>query len=214
MALKASLLIAGVRNETIHVTVAARCLPSYKYLLHSMLMIISHSSFSRLGFLSPALGLLGMEDKRGTKRPRSPSAEGSPSPSDAKTPPPVLSGSPPPPGYPSKISSCRPHSPVFEQGGPFGNIPVIELSSSSDEEDLFTDTSWDAEFARWLFGDLNRDLLGPPGDSKMIILSNSDEEEEACEETAADVDVVSSTAVKSSTPTASTTDADEDPGKM
>jgi hypothetical protein len=103
---------------------------------------------------------------------------------------------------------------VFEQGGPFRNIPVIELSSSSNEEDLFTDTSWDAEFAKWMFGDLNRDLLGPPRDSKMIILSNSDEEEEAREETAADVDVASSTVVKSATPTASTTDADEDPGKM
>jgi hypothetical protein len=35
------------------------------------------------------------------------------------------------------------------------------------------------EFARWLFGDLNRDVLGPPGDGKVIILSGSNKEEEA-----------------------------------
>jgi hypothetical protein len=54
---------------------------------------------------------------------------------------------------------------------------VVDLSSSSDEEDFIVDTSWDAEFARRLFGDLNRDVLGPPDNGKVIILSDSDEEE-------------------------------------
>jgi hypothetical protein len=49
--------------------------------------------------------------------------------------------SPPPLGSPSEISSRCPHSLVFEQGGPSGNIPVIDLSSSSNEEDFFVDTS-------------------------------------------------------------------------
>jgi hypothetical protein len=43
---------------------------------------------------------------------------------------------------------------VFEQGGPSKNIPVIDLSSSSNEEDFFTDTSRDAELASQLFGNL------------------------------------------------------------
>jgi hypothetical protein len=79
---------------------------------------------------------------------------------------------------------------------------MIDLSSSLDKEDFFADTSWDAEFTRRLFGDLNCDILGPPGDSKVIILSDSDEEEEACEETDADADAKPFAAWKSSTPTA------------
>jgi hypothetical protein len=79
--LEASLLIIGAGTEMAPVNVAPRCLPGYKYLLHSVLMIISHPFFSRLGFLSPALNSLAMEDKRGTMRPRSPSIEGSPLPS-------------------------------------------------------------------------------------------------------------------------------------
>jgi hypothetical protein len=45
-----------------------------------------------------------------------------------------------------------------------------------DEEGLIPNTSWDTEFARRLFGDLNRDVLRPPGDSKVIIFSDSDEQ--------------------------------------
>jgi hypothetical protein len=66
---------------------------------------------------------------------------------------------------------------VFEQAGSSKQVLVVDLSSSSDEEDFIVDTSWDAEFARRLFGDLNRDVLGPPDDGKVIILSDSDEEE-------------------------------------
>jgi hypothetical protein len=57
-----------------------------------------------------------MENKSDTKRSRSPSKEGIPSPSDTKTPPSMSSRSPPPLGSPLEISSCRPCSPVFEQG--------------------------------------------------------------------------------------------------
>jgi hypothetical protein len=66
--------------------------------------------------------------------------------------------------------------------------------------------------ARRLFGNLNRDLLGPPGDGNVIILSDSDEEEEALEMTA--TDAAPSAAVKFLTPATSTANADEDPKKM
>jgi hypothetical protein len=155
-----------------------------------------------------------MEDKKGTKRPRSPSVEGRFSPNDAKTPPSAPSRSPPPPpGSPSEISSCHPRSPVFEQGGPSGNIPVIELSSSLNKDDFFAATARDAEFARWLFGDLNHDLLGPPDNNKVIVPSDSDDKEEMHEETSVDAKAVPFAAVKSSTPASSTANADEDQGK-
>jgi hypothetical protein len=52
---------------------------------------------------------------------------------------------------------------------------VIDLSSSSDEEDFIADTSQDFEFTQRLYGEFNHDLLGPPGDSKVIILNDSNE---------------------------------------
>jgi hypothetical protein len=54
---------------------------------------------------------------------------------------------------------------------------VVDLSSSFDEEGFITDVSWDEEFTRTLFGDLNRSILGPFGDGKIITLSDSDEDE-------------------------------------
>jgi hypothetical protein len=136
-------------------------------------------------------------------------------PSDAKTPPPTSSRSPPPPGSPSEVSSHRPRSPVFEQGGPSEKTLVVDLSSSSDEEDHIPDTCHDFEFAQRLYDELNRALLGLTGDGKIIILSDSNKEEEAREETATDAKVVpfvAVAAVKPLTPTASPADADEDPG--
>jgi hypothetical protein len=59
---------------------------------------------------------------------------------------------------------------------------MIDLSSSSDEEDLIIDTSRDKEFARRLFDDLNCAILGSLGNGKIIILSDSDEEEEEVHE--------------------------------
>jgi hypothetical protein len=69
------------------------------------------------------------------------------------------------------------------------------------------DIVYDFEFAQRLFGELNRDLLGPPDDGKVIILSNSDEEkEEAHEEKSTGVkDAVTSVAVNP----VSTTSADD-----
>jgi hypothetical protein len=117
-----------------------------------------------------------MEDKRGVKRERSPSAEESSLPDDAKTPPPVPFGSPPPPGSPSEVSSRRRCSPVFEQGSASGTTLV------SDPSSLVVDTSHDEEFTRKLFDDLNRDILRLPGDGKIIIIDDSDDDDEAQEE--------------------------------
>jgi hypothetical protein len=46
---------------------------------------------------------------------------------------------------------------MYEHGGPSNEISVVDLSS---EDDIFPNTSWDEEFARRLFGDLNYELLG------------------------------------------------------
>jgi hypothetical protein len=149
-----------------------------------------------------------MEDKRGTKHARSPSKEGSPSPDGAKTPPPAPSRSPPPLTSLPEVSSHCPHSPMWEQGGSSEKALVVDLSSSSDEGDLITDVTRDEAFVRRLFGDLNREVLGPLGDAKIIILSNSDEEEEVREEKAANAETVPSSAARSPASSASTDNAD------
>jgi hypothetical protein len=131
-----------------------------------------------------------MEDKRRTKRSRSTSKEGSSSSSGGSTPPSVLSGSSPPLGSPLEISSHHPCSSVFEQGDPFEKVLMVDLSSSSDEEGLIPDTSHDEEFARRLFGDMNRDVLRPLGNIKVIILSDLDEEEEVPKEDVTDTEAV------------------------
>jgi hypothetical protein len=71
---------------------------------------------------------------------------------------------------------------VFEQGSASGATPVSGPSL------LVVDTSRDEEFARKLFGDLNRDILGPPGDGKIIIIVDSDDDDDAQEEGMADID--------------------------
>jgi hypothetical protein len=142
-----------------------------------------------------------MEDKRGIKRECSPSAEESPLPNDAKTPPPMPSGSPPLPGSLSEVSSRHPCSPVFEQGNASGKTPMIDLSSSSDEENFIVDTSRDVKLAKKLFDDLNHDILGSPGDDKIIFLDDSNEENEAQEEKTADIE--STSAFASSNPASS-----------
>jgi hypothetical protein len=86
---------------------------------------------------------------------------------------------------------------------------MVDLSSSSDEQGPIPNTSHDVEFARKLFGDLNRDVLRLPNDGKVIILSDSDEEEEVCEEDAADTKAGPSFAVRSLVPTASVDDTDD-----
>jgi hypothetical protein len=97
---------------------------------------------------------------------------------------------------------------VWEQGGSFEKASVVNLSSSLDDGDLIADVSRDEEFTRRLFGNLNRDILGPPDDGKIIILSNSNEEKEVHEEKIVDAEDVPSSAARSPAPTASTDDAD------
>jgi hypothetical protein len=123
-----------------------------------------------------------MEDKKGVKCECSPSTEGSPLPNDAKTLTPVSSRSLPPPGSPSDVSSHRRCSSVFEQGGALGATPVSSVSS------LVVDTSRDEEFARKLFGELNRDILGPPGDDKIIIIDDFDNDDAVQDEGVIDID--------------------------
>jgi hypothetical protein len=52
----------------------------------------------------------------------------------------------------------------------------------SGPSSLIVDTSPDEEFTRKLFGDLNHDILGPPGDGKIIIIDDSNDDDEAQEE--------------------------------
>jgi hypothetical protein len=84
---------------------------------------------------------------------------------------------------------------------------VVDLSSN--EEDVFPDTSRDEDFARRLFDDLKRGLLGPHRDDKVIIISDSDEEEEAHREDVADADATLPSVVKSLAPITPATDADD-----
>jgi hypothetical protein len=105
------------------------------------------------------------------------------------------------------VSSRRPRSSVLEQGGPSATALVIDLSSSSDEENFIADTSRDFEFAQRLYGELNHDLLGPPGNGKVIILNDSDEEkEEAREEEFVDAEDAAAFAAINPVSTASTDD--------
>jgi hypothetical protein len=145
-----------------------------------------------------------MEDKRGIKRERSPSAEGSPLPDDAETPPPTPSRSPPPPGSPSIVSSRRPCSLVFEQGNVSRKIPKLDPSS------FIADASHDEELARKLFGNLNRDILRPPGDSKIIVLDDSDDDGEAQEEKTTDIESTATPASADDAPAAARIDNSDD----
>jgi hypothetical protein len=147
-----------------------------------------------------------MEDKSGTKRECSPSIEGSPLPDDVETPPPAPSGSSPPPGSPSVASSCRPCSLMFEQGNASGKIPMLDPSS------FIADTSHDEEIIRKFFGDLNRDILGPPGDGKIIIINDSDDDGEAQEETTAKIESMAAPASTDDTPAEAMIDNSDDQG--
>jgi hypothetical protein len=152
-----------------------------------------------------------MEDKKNLKRPRSPSDEGSSSPSKASTPPPSRSGSPPPIQSPPETSSRRLCLPPYEQGGPSEPVPIVDLASSSGEEDSVADTSRDEELASKLFGDLNRDILGPPGDGKIIVISDSDDKDETHEDTAVNAEAAPPSAANSADSPTSAPDADETP---
>jgi hypothetical protein len=98
---------------------------------------------------------------------------------------------------------------------------VIDLFSSLDEEEFVADTSRDFEFTQRLYGELNRDLLGPPDDGNVIILIDPDEDKvEVHEEKFASAkDAAASAAVNlvstasaddTGTPAASLADTDDD----
>jgi hypothetical protein len=90
---------------------------------------------------------------------------------------------------------------------------VVDLSSASDEGDPILDTSRDFEFTQRLFGELNCSLLGPPGDGKIIILSDSDKEkEEVCEEKSTGAEDATASAAINPASTASADDADASAG--
>jgi hypothetical protein len=152
-----------------------------------------------------------MEDKKNLKRPRSPSDEGSSSPSKASTPPPSRSGSPPLIQSPPETSSRHLCLPPYEQGGPSEPVPIVDLASSSGEEDSFADTSRDEELARKLFGDLNHDILGLPRDGKIIVLSDSDDEDETHEDAAVNAEATPPFAANSVDSPTPALDADETP---
>jgi hypothetical protein len=92
-----------------------------------------------------------MEDKKNLKHPRSPSDEGSSSPSKVSTPVPSRSVSPPLTQSPSVTSSRRLCLPLCEQGGPSEPIAVVDLALFLSEEDSVADTSWDEKFIRKFF---------------------------------------------------------------
>jgi hypothetical protein len=183
-------------NQNDDITIVPRCFTGYKY-SYSTPLCIQHFSFSSRVYSLP-LHLCTMEEKRGIKHSRSSASGSSFSSSGASTPTSSLSNSMPPPVSPPEASSRRPPSPVHEHSGPFVAIPVVDLSS--DEEEIFLDTTWDKEFARRVFNELNHELFGPPGDGNIITLSDSDEEEEVCEEITVDVEAASPSTVNSSAP--------------
>jgi hypothetical protein len=88
---------------------------------------------------------------------------------------------------------------------------MVDLVSPSGEEDFFADTSRDEELARKLFSDLNRDILRPPGDGKIIVLSDSDDKDEAHEDAAVDAEAAPPSTVNSPITPTSASDADETP---
>jgi hypothetical protein len=90
---------------------------------------------------------------------------------------------------------------------------MVDLSSSLDEEGSIADTSRDLEFTKCLYGELNRALLGPPSDRKIIILSDSDEEkEEVHEEKSSGAGDVTTPAAINPASTASAKDVDAPTG--
>jgi hypothetical protein len=146
-----------------------------------------------------------MEDKRKSKCSCSPFKEGSSPLSSVSTPLPVTSGSPPPPGSHSEVSSRHPYQLVLEQGGPSKKISVVDLSYSSDEEDLIPDITRGAEFTKNYLATSTMSSL----DHSSTARSSSSttlmrKKEEVCEE---DVETVPASAVKSPAPTTSTANA-------
>jgi hypothetical protein len=78
---------------------------------------------------------------------------------------------------------------------------------------LVVDTSRDEEFAKKLFGDLNCDILGPPGDDKIIIIDDSDDDDdEAQEEGMTSIDPMAVPASAADAPTGTSVTNSDDQG--
>jgi hypothetical protein len=90
----------------------------------------------------------------------------------------------------------------------------VDLDLSPSEEDSIADTSRDEEFARKLFGDLNRDILGPPGDGKIIVISDSDDEDETHEDAVVNAEAAPPSAANSADSPTSAPDVDETPDEV
>jgi hypothetical protein len=90
----------------------------------------------------------------------------------------------------------------------------VDLALSSSEEKSIADTSWDEEFARKLFGDLNRDIVGPPDDGKIIVISDSDDEDETHEDAPINAEAAPPSATNSADSPTSASDVDETPDEV
>jgi hypothetical protein len=95
---------------------------------------------------------------------------------------------------------------VFEQGNTSEKTPMIDPSS------FIVDTSRDEELTIKLFGDLNRDILGPPGDGKIIVLDDSDDDDEAQEEKTAGIESTAAPASTDDAPTGAKIGNSDDQG--
>jgi hypothetical protein len=82
----------------------------------------------------------------------------------------------------------------------------------SGPSSLVVDTSRDEKFTRKLFDDLNRDILGPPGDGKIIIINDSDDDDEAQDEGTASVDPMTVPASVADAPTGTRVNNSDDQG--
>jgi hypothetical protein len=98
---------------------------------------------------------------------------------------------------------------MYEHDEPSEGFLVVDISSR--EEGAFPNTSCDEEITRRLFNDLNHGLLGPPNNDNIIVVSDSNEEEQVCEDDRTDAEAVPSSAGDSRTPTTSATDGDDAP---
>jgi hypothetical protein len=85
----------------------------------------------------------------------------------------------------------------------------VDLALSSGEEDSVADTSRDEEFARKLFGELNCDILGPPSDDKIIVISDSDNDDETHKDATINAEAAPPSAANSADSPTSASDADE-----
>jgi hypothetical protein len=85
----------------------------------------------------------------------------------------------------------------------------VDPTLSLGKEDFIADTSRDEEFARKLFGELNRDILRPPGDGKIIVISDSDDDDETHEDAAINAEAAPPSAANSVDSPTSASDADE-----